>query len=156
MIFYIFYIILIFLAIFLATKISIADMRHRIIPDIYLFPLMLIGLCFTTFFPYPITTSDGVIGAVFGYITTALIGFIFQQFVHKHKTYAHPAIGMGDIKLISVGGIWLGIYGLSIALIISCVCGAIWAHFNHARYIPFAPFFIFGGFLSFIGLFFLL
>lgn len=156
MIFYIFYIILSLLAIYYIIQISIADFRRRIIPDAYLFPLMLIGLCFTTFFPYPIGISDGVIGAVFGYTTTAFIDYVYDRIIQKHKNQPHPPIGMGDIKLIGVGGIWLGVYGLSIALIISCISGAIWAHFNHAKYIPFAPFFLLGGFLAFISLIFLL
>jgi prepilin signal peptidase PulO-like enzyme (type II secretory pathway) len=63
---------------------------------------------------------------------------------------------MGDIKLIGVGGLWLGTTGLSIALIISCIIGAWWGRAHKQRFIPFAPFFIFGCFLTFISFAFLL
>lgn len=155
MIYYIFYIILILLAVYCAIKISVADFSRRIIPDAYLFPLLLIGLCLIAFFPYPIELRDAVIGAIFGYITTTIIGITYD-YTHRHKKNTYPPIGMGDIKLISIGGLWLGVYGLSIALIISCVCGAIWARINHAKYIPFGPFFLLGVFLSFFTNTFLL
>jgi prepilin signal peptidase PulO-like enzyme (type II secretory pathway) len=116
---------------------------------------MLIGLCLATFFPHPINIQDAVIGGIFGYTTTTIVGFMFEQLLQKHPS-KHPPIGMGDIKLIGVGGLWLGTYGLSIALIIACICGATWARINHTRYIPFGPFFLIGGFLSFITISFLL
>lgn len=156
MIFYIFFIILALLATYCAIQISITDFRHRIIPDKYLFPLMLIGLCFVVFFPYPIEITNAVLGGIFGYTTTATIGFLFEKALNKKSELKHPPIGMGDIKLIGVGGLWLGVYGLSLALIIACITGAIWAYIHHTKYIPFGPFFLLGGFLSFITTLFLL
>lgn len=99
---------------------------------------------------------DGVIGATFGYAMSAIIGFAFDYFI-RHKTPdATPPIGMGDIKLIGVGGLWLGTTGLSLALIVACLTGAIWARVKNQKFIPFAPFFIFGGILSLITNLFLL
>lgn len=154
MIYYIFYIILIILALYYAIKISIADFRHRIIPDKYLFPLMLIGLSMIAFFSHPIDIQNAVIGAIFGYTIALFIGCVFEHFAHTPTQ--HPAIGMGDIKLIGVGGLWLGIHGLSIALVISCISGAIWAKIHKTKFIPFGPFFLLGGFLAFITIKFLL
>ena len=151
MIFYIFYVVLLAIALYCATKISIADFRRRIIPDVYLFPLMLIGLILITFFPFPIPLVDAVLGATFGYITTCIIGIIFERRMQKAGTQITPPIGMGDIKLIGVGGLWLGATGLATALVVACIGGAIWAHRQHQKYIPFAPFFLIGGILSFIG-----
>ena len=156
MIFYIFFIALLAIAAYCAAQISIHDFRRRIIPDAYLFPLMLIGLILIAFFPFPTTLSDAIIGATSGYIMTALIGTIFNHKLQKKDKNTPPPIGMGDIKLIGVGGLWLGTTGLSIALIIACITGAIWAHHHKQKYIPFAPFFLFGGFLSFITIVFLL
>ena len=156
MIFYIFFIILALLATYCAIQISITDFRRRIIPDVYLFPLMLIGLSFVVFFPYPIEISDAVIGGIFGYTMTATIGFLFEKALRKKTDLKYPPIGMGDIKLVSVGGLWLGVYGLSFALIIACITGAIWSYVHRAKYIPFGPFFLLGGFLSFIATAFLL
>lgn len=150
MISYIFFIILLALAAFLSIKISIADFRRRIIPDAYLFPLILIGLILLSFYSFPIRIQDAVIGATFGYTLGALVGIIFEHILQRHNKSATPPIGMGDIKLLSTGGLWLGTSGLAVALIISCITGSIWAHKHKQQFIPFAPFFIFGGFLSFI------
>lgn len=156
MISYIFFIFLIISAVLCSVLISIADLRRRIIPDAYLFPLMLCGLILITFYSFPISIQEAVIGATFGYIMSVLIGFIFDAILRKKNPKSDTPIGMGDIKLLGIGGLWLGIYGMSIALIIACISGAIWANINKQKYIPFAPFFLFGGFLSLITNIFLL
>lgn len=147
----IFFITLLVLALLCAIKISVTDYRTRIIPDAYLFPLMLIGLILTAFFRFPVNINTAIIGASFGYIMASLIGIIFERRMHTHSNTKDTPIGMGDIKLIAVGGIWLGTAGIAWALIIACITGGIWAHRNHQQYIPFAPFFIFGVFLAFIA-----
>ena len=156
MISYIFFIILLVIAIILSIRISIYDYRHRIIPDAYLFPLMLIGLITSGIYNFPFDIKTGIAGATFGYITSALLGFIFDKAMQRHNKNSETPIGMGDIKLISIGGLWLGTGGLALALIISGISGAIWARKQNQKFIPFAPFFIFGGFLSFIINLFLL
>lgn len=156
MIFYIFFIFLLACALTCAVLISVADFRRRIIPDAYLFPLMLIGLILIVFFGFPIGIRGAVIGATFGYTMSAVIGFIFDYFIRRKNPDVTPPIGMGDIKLIGVGGLWLGTYGLAIALIIACVTGGIWARYKNQKYIPFAPFFLTGGILSLITKLFLL
>ena len=155
MIFNIFFSLLIATAIWLAVKISLADLRRRIIPDAYLFPLMLIGLTLTTFYNFPTDISNGVIGAAFGYIMATIIGVLFDK-LHQDKASKYPPIGMGDIKLIGVGGLWLGTTRLGLSLVFACLIGAIWARIRQQKYIPFAPFFLIGGFLSFLTSLFLL
>ncbi len=152
----IFFIILILAAATLGTLISIADFRRRIIPDAYLFPLMLIGLILIAFFPFPISFPQAVFGATFGYLLGMATGLFFDYYISKKAPAPYPPIGMGDIKLMGVGGLWLGTNGLGWALIIACIIGAIWAKRKKQKYIPFAPFFFIGGFLSFIGNAFLL
>ena len=141
---------------FLAWKISLADMRRRIIPDAYLFPLLIDGLIIVTFFPWVCSISDGVMGMLFGYILAATVGFFFDRAIVKRNPTADAPIGMGDIKLIATGGLWMGAQGLAIALVFACVFGAIWARIQKQKYIPFAPFFISGTFLSLIIIGFLI
>ena len=152
MFYYVFFIILLAGAAACAWGISRADFRRRIIPDAYLFPLLLIGLVVTQFFPWPVTPSDGAIAAVAGYTLTSLIGLIFEK-IHPSQT---PPIGMGDIKLISVAGIWLGSVGLAGALALACILGMIWGATKKQKYIPFGPFLIIGGILSLITITFLI
>ena len=130
-----------------------ADFRRRIIPDVYLFPFLFAGLLTTAFFPWPITVADSIIGGATGYCLGLIVGFIFEK-VKKGEKY--PPIGMGDIKLLGAGGIWLGTQGLSIAMLISCALAYIWKAKTHEQYIPFAPFFLISGFLSLIMVQFLI
>ncbi|MDE6571003.1 MAG: hypothetical protein K2L95_02170, partial [Alphaproteobacteria bacterium] len=54
-------------AAFLAVKMAMADWRRRIIPDVFLFPFLLIGFLVVTFFPWPVTVGDAALGGAFGY-----------------------------------------------------------------------------------------
>lgn len=144
------------MAIFCAWRISMADFRRRIIPDAYLLPLAIIGLVLVAWFPWPFGPRVAAIGAAFGYVLSTVIGFIFEKIAYRHHNNTTPPIGFGDIKLISTGGIWLGTTGLAIALIISCITGILWARNHNKKYIPFAPFFVIGGFLSLIAIAFLI
>ena len=153
MIYYIFFSLVIIGAIFCAYRMATADLRRRIIPDVYLFPFLFAGLLTTTFFPWPVTAADSVVGGAMGYCLGLIVGFIFK---HLNQGQEYPPIGMGDIKLLGAGGIWLGTMGLSIAMIISCALAFLWNWKKHEKYIPFAPFFLAGGFLSLIMIQFLL
>ena len=140
-------------AIFCAIRMSTNDFRHRIIPDVYLFPFLFAGLLITNFFPWPITVSDSIIGGAMGYCLGLIVGFIFEKFTKKQK---YPPIGMGDIKLLGAGGIWLGTMGLAIAMMLACIASYIWCRIRKQKYFPFAPFFLTGGFLSLIIIQFLI
>jgi leader peptidase (prepilin peptidase)/N-methyltransferase len=137
----------------LAVCMARADLRRRIIPDAYLFPFMLIGLVISAYFPWIIGFADGAIAAFFGYAAGMLIGFIFSR-IHKNAEYS--PIGLGDIKLIAAGGIWLGATGLSIAVAVSCILGIIWGAVKKQKYIPFAPFFMVGIIIALLALIFLI
>ncbi len=155
-IFWSFFAVLILMALGLGYKIARTDMKRRIIPDAYLFPLLIIGVIITTFFPWPINIESGAAGMAFGYILAATVGLVFDKILAKRNLGSESPIGMGDIKLISVGGLWCGPTGLAISLVLACIFGATWAYRKKQKFIPFAPFFLIGGFLSLIALTFLL
>ena len=140
-------------AIYCAIRMATADFRHRIIPDVNLFPFLFAGLLTATFFPWPITISDSVVGGAMGYCLGLIVGFVFKKLKKNQK---YPPIGMGDIKLLGAGGIWFGTLGLSIAMVLSCALAYIWNWKHHEKYIPFAPFFLTGGILSLIIILFLI
>jgi len=96
------------------------------------------------------------IGAAFGYALASIVGLLFDMRVRRRNVNAPAPIGMGDIKLIATGGIWLGTTGTAAALVIACAGGIIWGIVKKQKYIPFAPFFIIGGILALIGMLFLL
>lgn len=151
MIFYLFWTLMFGAAICCAYLISAADFRRRIIPDAYLVPLFLIGLLVVNFFPYWIcSVGNSVIGATLGYALGAGVGFVFDYAEQKKNPKSPAPIGMGDIKLLATGGIWLGTTGLAIALVFSCLFGYLWGLRKNQRFIPFAPFFVIGAILSLI------
>lgn len=152
MIYYLIFVCLSLLSLWLAWKISVTDFKRRIIPDVYLFPLMLIGLIFVVFFPWICSVQESVLGAFFGYGLAMITGILFS----KIRPDLDSPIGMGDIKMLSAGGLWLGVTGLSIALILSCIFGSAWGVYKKQKYIPFGPFFIASSFLTLIILRFLL
>lgn len=154
--FWAFFILLLAIALFLSWKIAQTDMRRRIIPDAYLFPLLIIGAIITTFFPWVCGIETAVTGMTFGYIMAATVGFIFDRFLSRRNPGADAPIGMGDIKMIAVGGLWMGPMGLATALVLACIFGGVWAYIKHQKFIPFAPFFVMGGILSLITSWFLL
>ncbi len=144
-------------AIWCAWRICVADFRRRIIPDAYLWPLLLIGMIFAAWMPmWPTGARTAAIGAATGYALSAAIGFLFDRRMRRRNADAPVPIGLGDIKLIATGGVWLGPTGMAAALVVACVTGMIWGITNKQKYIPFAPFFICGGILSLIGMLFLL
>ncbi len=157
MIYYIFYIFLLAAAALCAWRISITDLRRRIIPDAYLFPLMLIGLVLSVTNPnWPITPHMAVIAGAAGYVISAGLGYLFEARVTRRDPTSISPIGMGDVKLITTGGIWLGANGLAVALLLSYVGAMIWSRHTKEKFIPFAPFFIGGGILAFFINLFLL
>jgi len=157
MIFYLFLALLFAGAIGCAIAISVTDFRRRIIPDAYLVPLFLIGLLVVNIAPVWICEpKTAAIGAFTGYALGALVGYVFDIIRRRHNPDADTPIGMGDIKLLATGGIWLGPNGLAIALVLSCIFGAIWSGIKKQRFIPFAPFFVAGAILALIAGVFLL
>ena len=157
MIFYLFLSVLFAAAAACSVAISRADFRRRIIPDAYLVPLFLIGLLVVNIMPnWVCSPRMSAIGAFTGYALGALVGYIFDFIRRRHNPDADTPIGMGDIKLLATGGVWLGPNGLAVALVLSCIFGGIWSKINKQQFIPFAPFFVAGAILALIAGAFLL
>ncbi|MCL2537948.1 MAG: A24 family peptidase [Alphaproteobacteria bacterium] len=137
-----------------AVAMSIRDFRERIIPDVFLFPFMLIGLILVGVLdglPWILGgISESIIAGTIGYGLGTIINFAFIKFYKKSKKSEFDPIGMGDIKLLAAGGIWLGVTGLSIALISACILGGIWGLRKRQKFIPFAPFFFMGGIITIV------
>ncbi len=152
MIFYLFLSVLFAAAIACAIAISVADFRRRIIPDAYLLPLFLIGLLVVNIMPnWVCSPRISAIGAFTGYALGAIVGYVFDFIRRRRNPDADTPIGMGDIKLLATGGLWLGPNGLAIALVLSCIFGGIWSKINKQQFIPFAPFFVAGAILALIA-----
>ncbi|GHS98408.1 hypothetical protein FACS189421_06970 [Bacteroidia bacterium] len=101
--------------------------------------MMLSGLLLAGVMPWGGGAFDAAVAAVLGYGAGFVLKLIFDRIKHGADT-----IGMGDIKLLAVGGIFLGTAGLPMAVIVACVFGVLWAWMRRKRIVPFAPFFIAG------------
>ena len=91
-----------------------------------------------------------------GYLLGAGVGFIFDWAIRRKNPDDEIPIGMGDIKLLATGGLWIGLDGLAITLIVSCILGYLWGKRKKQRFIPFAPFFIIGAILALTPMAFLI
>ncbi|MCL2737646.1 MAG: A24 family peptidase [Alphaproteobacteria bacterium] len=136
--------ILFLFAAYFAVKMSLSDFQSRIIPDVFLFPFLIIGLLLSVGGALPWTgIEESAVAAAVGYGLAFVINAAFKRLKKRAKN-AHDPIGMGDIKLLAAGGIWLGISGLSVALIAACILGYIWGRAHKQKFVPFAPFFFAG------------
>lgn len=136
-----------------AAAMSTADWRHRIIPDVFLFPFLLAGLILGAFDALPWVSggiAESAIAAAIGYGLAFGMSILFK--LKARGRAAREPIGMGDIKLLAAGGIWLGVTGLSIALITACVLGYVWGLRAKQKFVPFAPFFFVGAGLAIAAL----
>ena len=164
------YTVLTALAVYCTVMMIVWDLRTRIIPDAYLFPFMLAGLILCDKLPWTGGFTESVIAAALGYFVGTAMNIVFlyikarKDVKCKNKRLRSETdtawndfdpIGMGDIKLLAAGGIWLGISGLAIALIISSIAGAVWGMWRRQKFVPFAPFFFAGMAVAIITLVFL-
>jgi len=137
-------IILFIFGIGMAAAMSAADWRHRLIPDVFLFPFLLAGLLLSAHGALPwVGIEESAIAAIIGYGLAFGMNILFKLKTQNSKLKTDP-IGMGDIKLLAAGGIWLGVTGLSIALVVACALGYIWGLRAKQKFVPFAPFFFAG------------
>ena len=119
------------------------DLKHYIIPDKVIFPLILITGVFNFYTNYKIlnTVYSGIGAAAF---------FLFIVLISKGKW-----MGMGDVKLAFFMGLFLGFPKIIVALFLAFFIGAVIGMIliisgkkTLKSEIPFGPFLIFGTFLA--------
>ncbi|MDR0803584.1 MAG: A24 family peptidase [Rickettsiales bacterium] len=134
-----YYIPLFALAAVCVFMMSRTDLRHQIIPDVWLFPFFIIGLMAAPMLPW-ITggITESVFAAAIGYAFGFVIKVIFDRFV------ARESLGLGDVKLFAAGGAWLGLGAFPIAIVAASVLAGVWGIRHKMRAVPYAPFFFAG------------
>jgi prepilin signal peptidase PulO-like enzyme (type II secretory pathway) len=120
--------ILYLISIISALAIAWSDIKSRTIPDAWLWPLLLCGLGIGT-------DQEKIAAAMIGYF----LGFVLMILTIKRE-----ALGYGDVKLMSVAGLWLGITGLSVSVVTACALGIAWGLIKRQKFVPFAPFLMIG------------
>ncbi|MGI9486705.1 MAG: prepilin peptidase [Geminicoccaceae bacterium] len=77
------------------------DARHKILPDPINLPLIPVGLG-VTWLHSPDQLGTHVVGAILGFLILAAIAWTYRRFRKR------DGLGLGDAKLLSAGGAWLG------------------------------------------------
>jgi leader peptidase (prepilin peptidase)/N-methyltransferase len=126
------------------------DLRTFRLPDVITIPLILTGLCFNSFSSLRfITAQESLFGGLVGFLLLWLLNRLYR-YIKKQD-----GIGMGDAKLLSALGAWLGWAALPSILFLASISGIIggmiWLRLNkqnHGSPFPFGPFLIFAGIME--------
>jgi leader peptidase (prepilin peptidase) / N-methyltransferase len=123
---------------FILAVLAIIDIRHRIVPDILLGVGTFAGVVFL------VSGGTGVVTAVPAALFAAL--FVFAIRVIGMKMSGAPGMGMGDVKLAFVVGLFMGYDAIGIFYFAMCLAG-VWGgagiaigKLERRSRIPFVPF----------------
>jgi leader peptidase (prepilin peptidase)/N-methyltransferase len=131
--------------------IAYIDLDTGFIPDKLTLPAFIIGIFFIVLF-HIVTWKDALFGALAGGATLTLLMVLGKAIFKK------DAMGMGDVKLIILIGIYIGFPEVWIALFFGAVVACILIFFGLARKkirlqstIPFGPFIAIGTLTYLLG-----
>jgi len=119
----------------LLGALTIVDLKYLLIPDIFILFLVILGVIWRLWIQDEISSAivQGVLLSGMG----AALAYAFKCALDQ------LALGMGDIKLLFVCGLWLEFENLPMFLILSgsagLVSGLIWFSFGYGRRFPFGP-----------------
>jgi len=126
------------------------DWRTFRLPDVITIPLIALGLLFNYFSNFAFTNFlNAALGGITGFLFLWIVNFCYRYFKQRN------GIGMGDAKLLSALGAWLGFSALPSILFIASVAGLIggliWLSLKrqsiHAAF-PFGPFLAIAGIIE--------
>ena len=105
-------------AIIVLLVLTIIDLRVRLLPNVWNLALAALAVIFhfTTGWIY-LGPVDAFFGLLNGGLTLLLIRFVADRF------YGEETIGLGDVKLMMAGGLWLGPQMIMLAMSIGAVAG---------------------------------
>lgn len=103
---------------FLIT-LSLLDIQHYLLPDVFTLPLLWLGLCFNAY-TNATPIEHAVAGAAAGYVFIWFLGWITQYLAGKR------GIGLGDAKLLAALGAWAGYENLALISASASLGGIIW------------------------------
>lgn len=90
-------------AVALLAMLSLVDIRHRILPNEMVAGFATLGMVFHLTTLGAFVSVEGILlGGVIGFLALYLIRYV------ANKAYGQDALGLGDVKLIGAGGVWLG------------------------------------------------
>jgi leader peptidase (prepilin peptidase)/N-methyltransferase len=140
---------LVYVAVFsLLICLFVIDWHHQLLPDQLTYPLLWIALLWSLSPASEFSPDSAIIGAVAGYLSLWSIYWAFKLVTGKE------GMGYGDFKLLAGITAFTGATLLPVTILASSVCGAIVGLAmirgkGRSQPIPFGPFLIGGGILSY-------
>jgi leader peptidase (prepilin peptidase)/N-methyltransferase len=105
-------------ALTLLFALSAIDLKHGLLPNELVLALACTGLVFHICFLFHyLALEDMALGAFIGG------GILFLIRELANRAYNEDTLGLGDVKLMAAGGVWLGVEGVLIALTIGALAG---------------------------------
>lgn len=127
--------------------ISVIDLRTHRIPDALSLPLIVVGLIWSRS-GSDLPWSAHLAGALAGYLTLAAFGALYFHWRGRE------GLGLGDAKLFSAAGAWLGWQSLPLVLLAACCGGLLFAAATgptgRHRHLAFGPWISLGFFVLFV------
>jgi len=106
------------LAVLCLVALSVIDLRKGILPNKIVFTLALSGIAYHSLNYYTLLPPELM-------LTGAFVGggFLYAVRLLAIRLYGPNALGLGDVKLLAAGGIWLGPHYALNAIIIGALAG---------------------------------
>ena len=113
--------IYLFILLFSLLIIFMTDFNEFIIPNSITYTVGVLGILIALFHLNPFYVS--IVDSLLGGVISGGIFFSISKFYHSYKK--KEGLGMGDIKMISMLGFWLGIESTMLVIISSSLVGSI-------------------------------
>jgi leader peptidase (prepilin peptidase)/N-methyltransferase len=131
-------------------SLTFIDLDHHLLPDQLTLLLVWLGL-FLSIFSIFATSHDAIIGAIAGYLTFAIVQWLFKIVTGK------IGMGQGDYKFLAGLGAFLGWQQLPVIILLASIIGLIFGITQmvlrnqfKSEPIPFGPYLAFAGWISLI------
>lgn len=112
--------ILLIIASGILVTLSIIDLKTWLLPDPLNLFLAITGICFHLITKFEILPPhDLIFGAIAG------AGLLYVIRIGGNVYYKQESLGLGDVKLLGAAGLWLGLEGTIIAIVIGAAAGVI-------------------------------
>ena len=128
--------------------ICLIDLKHQIVPDVLVLPLLWLGLLLNTLDIFT-SLTQAVWGAALGYLSLWSIFWLFKLLTGK------DGMGYGDFKLLALFGAWGGMAILPLTIVLSSLLGALvglallaMRRAQTSTPIPFAPYLAIAGWIA--------
>lgn len=102
----------------LLIQLSLIDLRVRLLPNVLVLPFALLALLFHATAPgATLSPMEIIAGAALGF------GILYGIRLIANHLYQQDTLGLGDVKLMGAGGLWLGPDNILMALSLGALFG---------------------------------